>query len=56
MTAKSKSGKLIVLTGGWLLCPLCGKGKLAKVKPTTRGTDLIFYCKRCRQETVADIL
>lgn len=37
------------------MCPLCGKGKLQRVLPTTSAKNLPRYCKRCRREIVIDI-
>ena len=54
MQTTEKSGKLIV-RGGWAMCPLCGKGKLQRVLPTTSAKNLPRYCKRCHQEIVIDI-
>ena len=34
----------------WLMCPRCGKQKLARIVPTTRAADLYLYCRRCNQE------
>lgn len=30
-------------------CPVCGF-LLAKAEPTTRVTDLLLYCRRCRMQ------
>ena len=40
---------------GWVLCPVCGKGKLLKVRPDTQIHNLPCKCKRCGQETVVNI-
>lgn len=55
MTAKRKDGKKIIVVQNRLICPDCRKGKLAKVLPTTKGFDLIFFCKQCRKEITVDI-
>lgn len=54
MQVTANCGKLIV-QGGWAMCPLCGKGKLQRVLPTTSAQNLPRYCKRCRREIVIDI-
>ena len=41
---------------GWLMCPVCGKMKLARVLPTTSVKDLALYCKHCGKESVVNIL
>ena len=45
----------IVTKDGWAICPVCGKGKLIKLLPTTTVHDLPCKCKRCGQETKLNI-
>lgn len=45
----------IVIKDGWAICPVCGKGKLIKLLPTTTVHDLPCKCKRCGQETKLNI-
>lgn len=40
---------------GWVLCPVCGRGKLLKLRPDTAVRNLPVKCKRCGQETVVNI-
>lgn len=40
----------------WLMCPVCGEAKLARLLPTTEVKDLALYCKHCRKERVVNIL
>ena len=40
---------------GWAICPVCGKGKLLKVRPDTSVRNLPAKCKRCGQVTVVNI-
>ena len=47
-------GKLSV-KDGWAICPVCGKGKLLKIRPDTIALNLPCKCKRCGQETVVNI-
>ncbi len=54
MQPTPKHGKLIVRDGK-IVCPLCGKGKTQKVLPTTRGTDIVIYCKVCGKESIVNI-
>ena len=51
---EAKSGKLIV-KDGWLMCPICRKGKLLKVRADTTAHNLPRKCKRCGQETLVNI-
>lgn len=39
----------IVTKDGWAMCPVCGKGKLIKLLPTTTVHDLPCKCKKCGQ-------
>lgn len=39
----------------WLMCPACGKQKLARVMPSTEVKDLVLHCKRCGQESIVNI-
>lgn len=45
----------MVSKDGWAICPVCGKGKLIKLLPTTTVHDLPCKCKRCGQETKLNI-
>lgn len=45
----------LVIAQGWLLCPVCGRGKVLHLLPGTRAVGLEVYCKRCRQTSVVDI-
>lgn len=49
-----KSAKLVV-KDGWVICPVCRKGKLLKVRPDTTAQNLPRKCKRCGQETIVNI-
>lgn len=39
----------------WILCPVCGKGKVLHVLPGTRAVELEVFCRRCRQRSVIDV-
>ena len=54
MTEVKKYDKLIVKDGK-IVCPRCGKGKTQKILPTSRGTDIVIYCKVCGNESIVDI-
>lgn len=54
MIAYSERGKLIV-KNGWVLCPICGKGKILLVNPDSTCHHLPRKCKRCGQETLVNI-
>ena len=38
-----------------MLCPVCGKGKLLKIRPDTTAQNLPRKCKRCGQESIVNI-
>ena len=50
----NESGKLIV-KDGWVICPVCAKGKILKVRPDSSVRNLPRKCKRCGQETIVNI-
>ncbi len=54
MQNEKSCGKLSV-KDGWLICPVCGKGKLQKILPSTTAKNLPRKCKRCGQETLVNI-
>ena len=45
----------MVSKDGWAICPVCHKGKLIKLLPTTTVHDLPCKCKRCGQESLVNI-
>ena len=54
MQTDVRYGKLIV-KDGWVICPVCGKGKLLLTRPDTAVRNLPRKCKRCGQETIVNI-
>lgn len=54
MQPKTESATM-VSKDGWAICPVCHKGKLIKLLPTTTVHDLPCKCKRCGQETKLNI-
>ena len=54
MQTKMECGKLNT-KDGWVICPICGKGKLLKLLPTTSVRNLPRKCKRCGQESIVNI-
>lgn len=54
MPKVAKDGKLTI-RNGWVICPVCGKGKILKVDPDTTAHCLPRLCKRCGQETYVNI-
>lgn len=54
MQSSKEYGK-IETKGGWLLCPICHRQKVLKLLPETRATQLVVYCKNCKQESIVNI-
>ena len=54
MQPKTESATM-VSKDGWAICPMCHRGKLIKLLPTTTVHDLPCKCKRCGQETKLNI-
>lgn len=54
MQSNMRCGKLSV-KDGWVICPVCGKGKILKLRPDTTTRNLPCKCKRCGQETLVNI-
>ena len=54
MKAYSERGKLAI-KNGWVICPMCGKGKILPINPDSTCYHLPRKCKRCGQETIVDI-
>ena len=54
MQTDARCGKLIV-RDGWVICPVCRKGKLLKLRPDTTTRNLPCKCKRCGQESLVNI-
>ena len=54
MQSNMRCGKIIV-RDGWVICPVCQKGKLLKVRADTTAQNLPRKCKRCGQETLVNI-
>ena len=54
MQSNMRGGKIIV-RDGWVICPVCQRGKLLKVRADTTARNLPRKCKRCGQETLVNI-
>lgn len=37
------------------MCPVCGKGKVLKLREDTTAYALPVYCRRCGQESIVNI-
>lgn len=55
MHSEVNSGKLLSVRDGWLLCPVCGKTKVLRIYPETRGRMIQVFCKRCGSESIVNI-
>ena len=54
MQSNMRCGKLVI-KDGWVICPVCRKGKLLKLRPDTTAQNLPCKCKRCGQESLVNI-
>ena len=57
MNRISNELKCKVTTGvAWVMCPVCGHGKLLKLTGQTRAAGLVLFCRRCKHESVVEIV
>ena len=54
LKTSAQHGKLTI-KDGWVICPVCGKGKILKINADTTVHNLPRPCKRCGQESVVNI-
>ena len=47
MSQEAKCGKISTVRDGWVICPVCGRGKLHPVGPESVIRKTEFKCKRC---------
>lgn len=40
----------------WIQCPCCGKTRFFHLLPSTAGTDIPVYCRRCKKEILVTII
>ena len=40
----------------WAMCPVCRGGKVLKLGAETRAQCLTVYCRRCKHESVVDVV
>lgn len=55
MQTTRETGKLLAVKNGWLLCPKCGRQRVLRIYPETRGEMIQVYCRMCRRETIVNI-
>ena len=46
---------IIKVKNGWVMCPVCGRGKVLRLEPKTRASNLPVYCKLCGKESIVNI-
>lgn len=39
----------------WVMCPMCGRGKVLLVFKNTKACNLPVYCKMCKKESIVNI-
>lgn len=54
MQVDARNDKLSI-KDGWVICPVCGKGKILKIESDTFVHRLPRKCKRCGQTTYVNI-
>lgn len=45
----------LIVKDGWVICPLCGRGKILKIQDNTTAHALPVFCRRCGQESIVNI-
>lgn len=51
---KTETSKLVV-KDGWLICPVCRRRKILRVREDTYARRLTVYCRACHAETIVNI-
>ncbi|MBC5747064.1 hypothetical protein H8Z78_04245 [Dysosmobacter sp. NSJ-60] len=52
---KNQDRAKLITKNGWVICPVCGKGKILKLAPDTTCYHVPRKCKRCGHETLVNI-
>lgn len=53
---QSQNNRGIIKTkDGFLLCPICGRQKVLRITPETRGENIPVYCRNCKRESIVNI-
>ena len=55
MQTTGGNGKILAVKDGWLMCPKCGKSKVLRIYPETKGEAIQVFCKKCGRESLVDI-
>ena len=43
------------MSGAWVVCPVCRRGKLLRLTEATRAQGLVLFCRYCKHESVVEI-
>ena len=43
------------MSGAWVVCPVCRRGKLLRLTEATRAQGLVLFCRQCKHESVVEI-
>lgn len=43
------------MSGTWVMCPVCRRGKLLKLTTATRARGLVLFCRQCKHEITVTI-
>lgn len=46
---------IVTVRGEHAVCPDCRSRMSPKILPTTKGTDIVLFCRKCKTELIVDI-
>lgn len=56
MINPAQYGKILTVTDGYLVCPVCRRNKrVMQIRPDTSGERVVAYCRQCKSELIIDI-
>ena len=59
MQRLEKNDIIMPTEDGWLICPVCRqlrrKSRIMQIRPDTRATKVVAYCRNCKTHFVVDI-
>lgn len=55
MKVVAKSGKILTVKSGRIVCPVCRKRTDFSVLDDTSGSSIPVFCRQCKTETIVNI-